>query len=180
MAYVNNTGFPSVTELIKPYIDTEWFTEEARGRGSAVHAACAANLLGLFVVQLPDEWIGYYNSFIKWFDVVRPKPMVVEKRFSDARLGFCGQLDLVFVDGQQCVLVDLKTSQQKQGWWELQYAAYKHLFDLNYLEKIHRGGCLRLKPDGSMPIFDEMPRDTSQAFNVFTGLLNAHKFFNAA
>ena len=37
----------SVTTILDPWIDKEWFTEEARARGTAVHDASYAHLSGL-------------------------------------------------------------------------------------------------------------------------------------
>lgn len=177
MTYVNNTGLPSVTTIISPYIDKEWFDDESRRRGENVHAACAAYAMGLFVVDLPYEHQGYFESFKQWFELMSPTPIMVEKRLVDEKMGYCGQLDFAFKTDTN-TLVDFKTSQSHQNWWVLQYSAYKHLFEVNTGERIKSGGCLRLRQDGGLPIFDQMPGDTRKAFNVFTGLLNAHKFFN--
>lgn len=177
MAYSNKTGFPSVTQIISPFIDKEWFTDESRERGSAVHAACASYAMGLFVVGLPDEWNGYFESFQKWFNLIEPNPIVVETRYVDKKLGYCGQMDLVFESNER-ILLDIKTAQQQQKWWILQSSAYKHLFEVNRTERIDSCGCLRLRQDGRMPTFDQHPKDTRPAFNTFLSLLNAHKFFN--
>ena len=173
MAYENNTGLPSVTEIIGPYIDKTWFTPEHCQRGSEVHAACAAYLQGLYVPK--SNWPLYFESFKRWADKAIDKVISVERRLIDTQFGFCGKYDLIAtLKGDDTpTLIDFKTSQARQNWWQIQLSAYRFL-----AEKWDIQRCLsvRIKKDGSGCIVDEHA-ETNKAFNVFLGMLNTYKFF---
>jgi hypothetical protein len=180
MTYVNDTPYPSVTQIIRPYINTEWFTEESAARGSAVHAACSAYVQGLFVPPLPAEWKGYFESFKKWSGNT-DKVLLAEERLIDPALRFCGKPDLIITHKSTSgnILVDLKTGAADAKWYALQNAAYRHLATKK--EKpipTHRGITLRLKSDGTGCLATEYKADFRREFNVFLGLINAHYFFN--
>lgn len=180
MPYVNDTGLPSVTEIISPYIDKEWFTEESRMRGEAVHRACQSHLLSLYVVPLPPCWQGYYDSFRRWADLAIDSIQLVEKRLSYNATGlkFCGQLDTILTlkGDSTATQIDWKTSLTHQNWWKLQSAAYRFLAEsCNY--PTHRGLSIRLKNDGSGGLINEYPRNYSKDFNIFVSLYNAYQFF---
>ena len=55
MMYSNTTGLPSVSDVLAPYIDKQWFTDASRERGDIVHSAVASYLLGLFSPKVPEE-----------------------------------------------------------------------------------------------------------------------------
>ena len=183
MTYRNETGLPSVTELIRPYVDTRWYTEESRKRGSVVHAACAAVARGLFCPPMASDLQGYVDSFGRWFaDNVRAVHET-EKRYVHEALGYTGQLDLVAtlsgVDGP--AVIDLKTAAVAYRSWAVQLAAYRELY--GYAEGVAppplpRTGYLMLARDGSEPKLHLYKSATmGRAMNVFLGLLNAHNYF---
>lgn len=180
MPYVNDTGLPSVTDIIRPYINTEYFTEEHSDRGGSVHAACAAYLLKLYCPSVKPEWQGYVQSAKKWIDDVVEEVVLVEKRLVDVRLGFCGKPDFIIrVRGDNGLsLPDLKTGASLQLAWRIQSAAYRHLAKVNGIDTI-RGFPVRPKANGSgvLPV-DDYARDYRKDFNIFMGLLNAYNFFN--
>jgi hypothetical protein len=103
----------------------------------------------------------------------RPKSASV-----DDRLGFCGQPDLIGSTKSRGLvgLIDFKTSISFEKWFRLQGAAYRHLAKVAGIETTW-GGNLRLRPDGSMPLFDAW-EDYQGDFNRFLGALNLHYFFN--
>jgi len=176
MPYENNTGFPSVTEIIKPYIDTEWFRQEHLDRGSAVHAAMEAHALCLYVPPLRPKWQPYFDSGRKWFDASVDEVYLVEKRLIDKKLGYCGKPDIVCAikGDSRIILPDYKTSQTYQSWWEIQGAAYKKLVTGEGIP-CHQTISVRTKKDGSGCLINEHKNES--AFNIFIGLLNAHQFF---
>ena len=178
MPYENTTGLPSVTEILNNFIDTEWFTEESRERGTAVHAACHAHLSGDYVLPLRDAWKGYFDSFRIWCDVVHPVVIMAETRLTDPFLKYCGQPDFIgTIRGRTGTgLIDWKTSLSPEKWHRLQGAAYRRLAHLDG-HHTQWGGSIRLRADGGMPLFDEWPADGRNDLNIFTGILNAHNFF---
>ena len=175
--YVNDTGLPSVTEILSPHIETAWFTEEHARRGSMVHAACGGHLLGNWV-PLPAEYRCYFDSFRSWADTNIDQVVLVEKRLCDHDLGYTGQPDAVLIikGDTEPSLWDWKTSQAYCPWWRIQGGAYRSLALKNDIIT-HRGGSLRLKKDGSMALVNQWPDSHWGDYNIFVGLLNAHKFF---
>jgi len=152
LTYTNETGYPSVTTILRPYLDTEWFTQEAAERGTAVHGATAAYLRGAWTMPLPAAWQPYFDSARQWIHAAVKEPILIEER--------------------------LKTSQAYYKWWEIQAAAYRHLAFVDRGIKTERSLSVRLKADGSGVLINEHPQRTAEDMNIFRGLLNAHNFFN--
>ena len=180
MTYTNETGYPSVTTILRPYLDTEWFTQEAAERGTAVHGATAAYLRGAWTMPLPAAWQPYFDSARQWIHAAVKEPILIEERLTDPRLGFCGKPDLIctLIGSDAPVLIDFKTSQAYYKWWEIQAAAYRHLAFVDRGIKTERSLSVRLKADGSGVLINEHPQRTAEDMNIFRGLLNAHNFFN--
>ena len=178
MAYKNDTGFPSVTQILSPWIETEWYTEESRERGSVVHAAAFAYLKNLWVPPLKKEHQLYFDSFRRWADCYIDKFVFGEERLVDEKTGYCGQPDFLLVTkySPSRILVDLKTSQSKQKWWSLQLIAYKRLVNKTKGDIIHRSLSLRTKKDGSGCLADEYC-DDDVSWNYFRSALNMWRFF---
>lgn len=178
--YVNDTPYPSVTQIIKPYICTDFFTDETADRGTAVHAACIAHIQGLFVPPLPLDHQPYFESFKRWCGNT-DKILLAEERLIDTVLKFTGKPDLIITHKATSgnILIDIKTSQSEDKWWAIQNAAYRYLATKRP-EPIptHRGMSLRLKNDGTGCLVTEYPKDYRGHFNIFLGLLNAFNYFN--
>lgn len=179
MTYSNDTGLPSVTEVLKPWIDSEWFTEESRDRGHAVHGATSAYLLGLWAPPLPAAWQPYFDSARRWIDTNVEQVVLVEERLIDRDRRFCGKEDLIATmrGSNALVLIDWKTSQAVCKWWALQDAAYRHLAKHDRGLDCQRGLTVRLKKNGSGGLPTEHGRPAYH-MNIFQGVLNAHLFFN--
>lgn len=178
MAYENLTGLPSVSDILRPWVKTEWFDDESRDRGQAVHAAIEADLLGQYVIPLPAKWRGYWQSYCLWRDQFQPEPIVVEKRLIDKTLRYCGQLDvcaIVKMTGRGPGLIDFKTSAAYSKLWPIGLAAYRNLLKVNGFVT-NWAGNLRLRADGSMPIYDQAPGNYSGDFNRFVGCLNMYHY----
>jgi hypothetical protein len=159
--YKNETGYPSVTQILKPWIDDEWYTEESRQRGSAVHYAIDAYLNCVYQAPLKQEYQGYLDSFKKWFDSVAEIEST-EQRLVDSVLGFCGKYDLLFkftCSPQVLVLGDIKTSLSEQPWWGYQLSAYSHLIMKNMKKYAAKRIAIRPKKDGKGCIITEYSSD---------------------
>lgn len=178
MTYRNDTGLPSVTQILSPYIDSTWFTQESRDRGEAVHAACAAHLMGTFCPPLDPEHQPYFDSARRWIDMAVDLVVLTEERLVDPALRYCGKPDLIaYLKGdKQPTLIDFKTSQAAHPVWPLQITAYRKLAQVKGIGTA-RGISLRLKADGSGCLPKEY-KSMDRYWNVFIGLLNAHHFFN--
>jgi hypothetical protein len=178
MAYKNETGLPSVTEVLRPFLNVDWFTTEAAERGSAVHEACHCHLIGAMPVSLPADWQGYFTSFKKWCDVAQPEAVLTEKRLICETYHFCGQPDFIgkvsLCDGTG--LIDFKTSLLFERWHRLQGAGYRHLATCNGIVT-EWGAMLRLRREGTLAKMDYLPSNYLIDFNRFIMALGLHVFF---
>lgn len=181
MAYENNTGYPSVSDIIRPYINIQYFTDECRIRGTCVHACCASYLQGLYFPKLKEDYQGYMDSFKKWADKNIEDVILVEKRLVDEDLGYCGQLDCVLrLKGHEKPFVtDWKTGISMQRSHKLQIAAYTALEAKCEDLGLDAYNCItvRIKADGTGCRAVRF-LDNRENFNIFRGMLKAHKFFN--
>jgi hypothetical protein len=177
MPYENLTGLPSVSDVLAPYIDKRWFTDESRTRGDIVHAATASYLLGLYSPAVPPEYQGYVTSIKRWIDDMVVEVILVEERLIDKRLGYCGKPDaIVRLKGDHGLsLPDWKTGQSQLKIWRYASAAYRHLAKVDRGIDTLRGFPVRPKKDGSgvLPV-DDYARDIRADFNIFLGLRNAY------
>lgn len=114
---------PRVTEILKAtgYIDTRWYTEAGRDRGTKLHECTEAiDVLGLPI----DTWPEYEAKLKTWVEwkadtgaVIKAVEQSVE---SDEYIGRCDRV--VSVYGSLWV-VDIKSG-SKQYWHKLQVTAY--------------------------------------------------------
>ncbi|MFA5906693.1 MAG: hypothetical protein WC836_22375 [Desulfobacula sp.] len=178
MTYSNTTGYPSVSDILSPYVDKSWFTDESRLRGDAVHAAAAAYLLGLYSPPVAPEYQGYVDSIKRWIDEMVTEVVLVEKRLVDTGRGYCGKPDaIVRLKGDQGLsLPDWKTGQSQLKVWRYANVAYRRLAQIEGIET-SRGFAVRPKKDGSgiLPIQDYGMGSFARDWNVFLGVLNAYK-----
>jgi len=181
MAYSNPTGYPSTTQVIRPFINTEFFDDEDLERGSAVHEAMALHALGLWTPPMRPDWQPYFDSGRAWFDKMVVDVVLVEERLVDEERGYCGQPDLIAVlKGDEMykrkTLVDYKTSQAKDKWWPLQISSYRRLAEADRGLVCSRGMSVRFMKDGSTAKVDEY-KNHDRYLNIFIGIVNAHNYF---
>jgi len=180
MAYENKTGLPSVSDIIRPYIDTQYFTEDCQVRGTAVHA-CAANYLqGLYFPKLKPAYQGYIDSFKIWADENVEEVIKIETRLIDEDLGYCGKLDAVLrlKDCEKLCIVDWKTGKALQKSWILSIAAYAALEARRQHLGIDAYDCIsvRLRCEHKSPLVHKYS-DNQENFDVFKGMLKSYQFF---
>ena len=171
--------YPSVTTILKPYIDTQWFKEEHQIRGTIVHAASLSYLQGLWHPPLKPEYQGYFDSWKRWADNMIVKVVMVETRLYDHDWKLKGKPDLAAIlkGDTMASLTDLKTSQAEQKSWKLQIAAYRHLLRKDKGISTHRGMALRLRADGKIGLINEYDRNYKKDLNLFLGALNLYRYF---
>ena len=150
--------------------------DHASARGTAVHSACAAYALGLWVVPLSDEIQGYFDSFKLWFDTYVSEVYFVEKEFSDAALGIIGHPDIgcQLIDGRDLV-VDLKTPVISSKSWGPQLAAYLHLAKQE--RKYDGAMVLQLRKNGK-PAKGIDYKYSDRDFAIYLSALNCHRHFS--
>ena len=103
--------------------------------------------------------------------------VVIEKRLYSKKHAYCGQPDFIGrLKGENHLrLIDWKSPLTIKEIWYSQCAAYKNLAQENGID-IKSTGVLRLKKDGSQPIYTES-NDSDRDFQAFLNALYAHKYF---
>jgi len=180
MSYSNNTGLPSVSDIIRPYINIKYFTEESRIRGTAIHACCANHLQGLYFPKLVPKYQEYIDSFKIWADENVEDVILVEKRLKDEDLGYCGKLDAVLrlKDHEKLCVVDFKTGKALQKSWILSIAAYASLEAKCEDLAIDAYDCIsvRLRCKQKPPLA-HVYTGNKENFDIFKGALKTYQFF---
>lgn len=172
----------SVTQVLEPFTDFSKIPpevlEEAKLRGSMAHGLFASYALCLWIPAVPENCIGYFDSFKRWFDSTVELVVAVEKRLNHPIHRYTGQLDLLCkIKGDEgYALIDHKTPAALQLSWRVQTAAYRELGLLEYPD-IFRTGTLRLSKEGRKAKFDEHTTTLAQDFAIFLNCLSAYKFF---
>ena len=172
---------PSVTEVLVDagLIDTRWFNEAARARGTAVHKVCQFWDEGdLDTTTVDDSIIGYldaYNKFLIDFAPVTWPPGGIECPGTDFNGQYHGTFDrLGLVQNDQTTLLDIKTG-ASAPWHAIQTAAYVGLLPKAKTWRLERM-TLYLSGDGTYKITVhpriKLPRDTA----VFAAALTLYQW----
>lgn len=133
---------PSVTQVLKRagLIDDQWYSEEARERGSAVHELCERFTKGIRADEIgrPLASLEYVNAFAAWMKKSRAYAIETESLIDRTLNGYryAGKFDLLAEIGGRKILVDYKTG-PKAPWHPTQIAAY----------------ALGSNPDGAMVLY---------------------------
>lgn len=131
-------------------IDGRWFNDEARIRGTYVHAAIALLHEDDLDVEALDgqsrPYVAAYQRFVADTGFVRE---AWEQRVYDATVGYAGTLDLLgsFPKEVWHDVIDIKTGSVPE-WVGYQTAAYKRALPPE-IRNMCRRWCLRLSDDGS-------------------------------
>lgn len=119
-------GWPRVTEVLRDagLVSTEWFTEEARDRGTAVHAACHYLLDGdLDRGSLDPTVAPRLAQFERFLADAQPKIHASELEVWHEVYRYLGHLDIdLTLNGRRGVL-DIK-GPTESDWHGVQLAAY--------------------------------------------------------
>jgi CRISPR/Cas system-associated exonuclease Cas4 (RecB family) len=114
-------GFFSGLKFVDPQI-----LKNAAERGSVVHRVCDAIIKGLgFEEKDVDPLGGYINSFKDWGKNKQFLP--TPDRFYCDIHKITGEIDGLYLDGNDLVLFDIKTSVNENITWYLQGSAYAYL-----------------------------------------------------
>lgn len=107
------------------FIDTRWFKESGRKRGSDVHSAIEMINNGLLSVSDfsgadNEPYIQAYGTFLNDTGF---KPILTEAMGYHPLYDYCGTIDTVGIKNDKLVLLDLKSG-GKSKWYGVQLAAY--------------------------------------------------------
>jgi hypothetical protein len=141
---------PGVTTIIKAagLIDTRWFTEYGRDRGTMVHLACEYDDKGILDDSTVDEAIQGYVIAWRAFKVSAGfTPKTMEVIVHNETYGYAGKYDVAgTIDGNN-VLADRKTG-KVMPYTALQLAAYERCMDEPHWRmavELHDNGTFRIE-----------------------------------
>lgn len=167
---------PSVTQVLSSVgiIDTQWFNEAGKWRGSAVHKWCELEDVGTIKEYAMDKRAEkYLDAWRKFKSETGIKEWVAIEVPAYSRFGFAGTADRIALNGNTGFVIDLKTG-AIPNWARLQLAAYADM-----LEKPlrFRRIAVQLKPDGnySSEEYSDV-REYHDHLRVFYGALSVYQF----
>ena len=112
---LNGSDIPSVTNIMTPLssfeygeIDEKTMTAAAE-RGTAVHNAIE-NWIKFGFDDLDEEYHGYLDGFIDWWEKVKPDPVGSEIRIYHKLMRYGGTIDLLAMIEGKLNLIDFKTT----------------------------------------------------------------------
>lgn len=161
----NGKVIPSVTRILvdEGFIDTAWFTQEGRDRGSGVHQLIHVHCKFPDTVrhgcmELSDEMQFYYDAYKSFADDFRWTPHTVEVPMANEQ--FAGTPDQIgFLNGHEIVL-DLKTGAISPATG-LQLVGYQILYN-----KTLRRYALQLYSDGRYKLTEYKDRNDRYIFQA--------------
>jgi len=156
---------PGVTSILKDagLVDTTWFTDYARERGSAAHLATALWDRGELDEDSVDDRIrGYLNAWCQFRRDSRFGPNLIEEVVYNEAMQYAGTFDRAGVIGDRAVILDIKTGAMSPVTG-LQLAAYQRCKP-NYRTRLG----VQLKDNGTYRVTEFMDRND---WNVFAGAL---------
>jgi hypothetical protein len=156
---------PSVTEVLRDggFIDTSFFTEEGRDRGSRVHEACHLHDFSKLGDDLPDDIRGRVEAYQRFLDETGFEVYYSEISLIDPARMYGGTPDKIgrFPDDSATTftVLDLKSG-RPSAWVALQLGGYKplawqHLNETGLKAIIIRRFALELKDDGTYRLSTE-------------------------
>jgi len=177
-------SWPSVTQVLGVFTDFSMIREDvlkhAAERGTKIHSAIAAHLLGLWSLPLDIEAQPYFDSFRRWADLMVDKVVFVEEEIVCDCYGFKGHPDatLILKGESLATVIDWKSPISEAPTWELQLSGYSHLVEKHYKPNtsIGRCGCVMLSPKGSQAKMKEYSANRNTAFSVFLAALTVFNY----
>ena len=159
---VGGRPVPGVTSILvaNGLIDSTWFNDVSRWRGTAAHLACQYDdESDLKIESVPVEVRGHLEGWRKFRSDTGFVPIHIEKPVWSPE-GFCGTPDRIGMLGGRPSIIDLKTSASAYPWVGLQLAGYA--IGAAPLMDTHPGGFQRiavcLSGDGGYSAHPQRPR----------------------
>jgi hypothetical protein len=173
-AYSNETGLPSVTNVLSCWVDARWFTPESCVRGNQAHDRVSSHLTFEFMADFDEQYEVYFKSFQKFEPRIK-EVVLVEERLADYELGFCGQPDLVFIDEDlKLALGDWKTAKAIAKYWPLQLGGYSILLRTQKNIVVEKNLIIRLRNDDTKkPLINYY--DVKECERLFMNQLELYK-----
>ena len=166
----NGVLFPSVTQILADMglIDTAWFTEYSRERGTLVHRIIHWHLAGDLDEDSIDPALRpYYDAFLKFEADSNFKTEEAERPFVSETYRFAGTPDIIGCLNGHNAIVDIKTG-APQPWTALQLAGYEILVKHPSMERFS----LQLTDDGKYKLTHHKDRSDRGVFLAALAVYN--------
>ncbi len=133
-------------------IETRWFTEDGRERGTQVHKTCELFDKGTLDEEALDpRLVSYLDGWKAFLRETGFVPILIEHRGA-SKYGYAGTLDRLGVTGRgKTVLLDIKSSLAKSPWIGIQIGFYQQLAE-EAGHKIDERWSVHLPGDGTFRI----------------------------
>lgn len=173
--FFGDQELPSVTRVLigAGLIDTQWYTEVGRARGSAIHIACQFDDEGDLDEETLDPAVApYLEAWRAFRKDTGFEPTETEQPSFDAIRGYAGTPDRIGRRGNKKSVVDIKSG-GKHPAYQIQLAAYANLqLEPMSYERLQ----VRLQGDGKY-FCDMFPKSEFMAdLNIFLSGLNVLNF----
>ncbi len=167
---------PSVTQVLSGVglIDDRWYTDEARARGSAVHAACHYLDEGdLDWSSVAAEIRPYLSGWEKFKADTGVELLSLEQPVYNSLLGFAGTLDrkAILQGLEKEWILDIKTG-GPEDWHRLQLAAYAGCQDKHIVS--YQRATVHLSKDGKYALRPHPMRNTLTDWADFQAALRVY------
>lgn len=145
------TALPRVTDILRDagLVDTSFFSDYHRDRGTAVHAACVLLSEGELAWEtVADACHARVMGFNKFLEEMKPEVIAAEEEVVNEELGYVGHLDFrMNINGKSWV-IDVKPPSQ-YPWQRIQLMLYCMCF----VRPWKRGG-LHLQDNGDYRLIE--------------------------
>lgn len=153
---------PRVTDVLQKhaFVETRWFTQEARELGSALHGAVQLWLEGTLDEESVDDRIRpNLESFKRFWERERAELIACERPVWDDLLGYVGTFDLLIRWRGRLWVIDLKRGSYAP-WHPTQLVAYALALSREIKEPVR---VANLYPTGLAKLHEHPPADVMRA-----------------
>jgi len=162
---VDGKKLENITSIIDGFLSKEFFTEEARERGTAVHEAIKAiYLTGSYYVTA--EYQGYIDAFFQFLEDTDFQMLLSETPLFHPMYKYAGTLDLFGWLQNVGTVVEIKTGLDHPVY-QLQTAAQKDLINVSQdVIKCTARRVLQLNTDGTYKLHIHTGANDIHVFNA--------------
>lgn len=173
--FLDGRRYPCVTDILKesavinmpPGVDMT----EAMHRGRYVHAACdLLNNHNLKMETLIPRYTGYVRAWALFLKEAAAGVIASESRVYSKKWQYAGTVDSILQVNKGIALVDIKTGERPEPFWQLQTAGYKIAWEEMYGQKINQRLAVMLRADGTYKKDSHVdPGDINQFLGFVSG-----------
>jgi hypothetical protein len=190
-------GFARISEITSKQIEKEMRAIpldtliNASIRGTKVDGYCAAYLEGLFIPEIEEEYLPYFQAFKQWYDDHVEMVLYPTERLYCDELRITGKFDFILhLKNGEDVLIDLKATATESKSWPIQLAAYNHLctiagYQIDGVYNLHlkKQYGKKTKDGGKAPfkivakLIDQTPK-LQKSWDIFKACLACYDYFD--